>query len=252
MKRGGPDTEDVLSTLSWLALDAKYLDRARRFYEGRLGLSPVRTDDRSVAYAIGETALVLRAPGPVPRGGLHVHYAFTTPQEGYETWEDRFAGLDPEEASFGSYRSLYVDDPDAHCVEVGDNGEPPGGPDDDSGDGRDSGPDEAPLTGIFEVVLEVESLDRARAFYESLGFEAVDEGTDRPRVRLRGPFDLELWEPHLGLADARGGVHVDLGFDCTDREGAVAAVREEALSVVRVDEGTRVRDPDGHYLTFVD
>lgn len=230
----------MLTALSWLALEVKYLSRSRAFYEGDLGLTPIEEADDAVVYAAGETDLVLRTPRRVPRGGLHVHYAFSTPREGYEAWERRLTGLDPDEASFGSYQSLYVDDPDDHCVEVGNNGERS---DEDAPDA---------LTGIFEVVLEVESLPRARRFYEALGFEAVDEGENRPRVRLRGPFDLELWEPHLGLADARGGVHVDLGLATDDVEAAVDAVREDALAVERVDEGVRVRDPDGHYLTLLD
>ena len=79
----------------------------------------------------------------------------------------------------------------------------------------------AAVTGLVEVVLEVESLDRAMAFYRALGMEVVDRGANRKRVRLSaGPFDFELWEPHLGLADARGGVHVDLGF-AADVERAV-------------------------------
>jgi catechol-2,3-dioxygenase len=240
----------MLSALSWLALEVKYLDRARPFYEQRLGLTPVRSSDRAVVYRAGETELHLRAPGPVPRGGLHVHYAFSTPPAAYETWNQRFADLDPDEVSFGRYQSLYVDDPDDHCVEVGNNGE--AADTEETGD-REGGADGAPLTGIFEVVLEVESLARAQSFYESLGFDVVDEGADRPRARLRGPFDLELWEPHLGLADARGGVHVDLGFACPDPTAAVDAVREAACDVEDLaDGGTRVRDADGHYLTFHD
>ena len=234
----------MLASLSWLALEVKYLGRSRAFYEDRMGLSPVRTADSEVAYAAGETDVVLRTPGNVPRGGLHVHYAFSTPPDAYGAWRERLAGFDPESVSFGRYESLYVDDPDDHCVEVGNNG------DADNDLGGDGG--ETPLTDIFEVVLEVESLARSRPLYESLGFDVVDVGNRRPRVRLRGPFDLELWEPQLGLADARGGVHVDLGFETTDHDAAVDAVRDEALSVERVDAGTRVRDPDGHYLTFLE
>lgn len=242
----------MLASLSWLALEVKYLGRSRAFYEDRLGLAPVRTADAEVVYAAGETDVVLRPPGDVPRGGLHVHYAFSTPPDAYGAWRERLAGFDPESVSFGRYESLYVDDPDDHCVEVGNNGERDG----DGGRGgdrnREAGADEAPLTGVFEVVLEVESIARSRPLYESLGFDVVDEGERRPRVRLRGPFDLELWEPQLGLADARGGVHVDLGFETTDHDAAVDAVCDEALAVEGVDGGTRIRDPDGHYLTFLE
>jgi catechol 2,3-dioxygenase-like lactoylglutathione lyase family enzyme len=117
--------------------------------------------------------------------------------------------------------------------------------------GSDDAGAEDGVTGVVEVVLEVADLDRAVAFYESLGMDVVDRGANRKRVRLTaGPFDLELWEPHLGLADARGGVHVDLGLDVDSPEMALSAVEGAVLEVERVDDAVRVRDPDGHYLTF--
>ncbi|MFC4359933.1 VOC family protein [Halobium salinum] len=274
------------SSLAHLALEVTYLDRARAFYVDHLGLDPVRETDTEVVFRVGDAELVLRRPTAVPRGGLHVHYAFSTPNGAFETWRERFADLDPEEYEFGSYRSIYVDDPDGHCVEVGDNAERSSAssrvePDDDAerssasnrpaaGDNADrspaSGPPEAgdeadrredapPLTDIFEIVLEVEDLDAAVALYETLGFEPYDRGENRRRVRLAGPFDLELWEPQLGLADARGGVHVDLALRVADPEATVVAVADRVGEAVQVDtrhgDGLRVRDPDGHYLTFV-
>ena len=240
----------ALTSLSRLALEVKYLDRARSFYVDRLGLDPVRETGTELAFSVGETELVVRRPTGVPRGGLHVHYAFTAPAAAYDDWLDRLAALDPEEMRFGSSRSLYVDDPDDHCVEIGGTGE--GGGDGD-GEGDDSAGDRAgapPLTGIFEAVLEVADLDRAEAFYRALGFEAVDRGAERRRVRLRGPFDLELWEPQLGIADARGGVHVDLGVTTDDPAAAADAVADRACAVERRDEAALVVDPDGHRVTF--
>lgn len=64
--------------------------------------------------------------------------------------------------------------------------------------------------------------------------------------------DLELWRPRLGIADARGGVHVDFGLGADDPEATAAALEESALSIESVDAGVRVRDHDGHYLTLVD
>lgn len=237
----------MLSGFAHLALEVKYLDRARAFYVDRLGLVPTRESTDEFAFDIGETTLLLRRPSTIPRGGLHTHYAFSTTETAYDAWNERLAALDPIEHTFGSYRSLYLDDPDDHCVEIG-------------GVERDTTPemdderrraDTPGLTGIFEVVLEVADLDRATARYRTLGFEVVDRGTDRRRVRLGGPVDLELWEPQLGLADARGGVHVDLGFYANDPARAV-----EALDVcgepVAIDGGYRVREADGHALTFVE
>lgn len=234
----------MLTALDHLGLEVKYLDRARAFYEGRLGLDPTSVSETAVVYTVGDTDLVLRRPTTVPRGGLHTHFAFSTAAAEYDDWVTRLSDLDPAEYSFGSYRSLYVDDPDDHCVEIG-------GIDGDETTGDDTG-----LTGIFEVVLEVEHLARSEAFYTALGFSVVDRGDERRRVRLRGPFDLELWEPQFGLADARGGVHVDLSLVVDDPAEAVAAVvawSDEPVAV-RSDgrRGLRVRDPDGHVVTFVE
>lgn len=236
----------MLTRLCRLALEVKYLGPAREFYETRLGLVPARESDTDVAYEVGETTLLLRRPTAVPRGGLHTHYAFSTTREAYDGWVERLAELDPVEFSFGSSRSVYVYDPDGNCVEIG--GTESAG---EGGDGRPSG-GAGPLTGIFEVVLEVAHLESAVERYRSLGFEVVDEGEDRRRVRLSGPVDLELWEPQLGIADARGGVHVDMTFAATDAESAVEAGGPWADGPDEVDGGLRVRDADGHVLTFRD
>lgn len=226
----------MLTALEWLALEVKYLNPAREFYETHLDLPVARAGDAEVAFAAGDTDLVLRRPGPVPRGGLHVHYALSTPADRYGEWWER---LDPHfdltEHQFGDARSLYFYDSEGNCVEIGQS--------------EDGGAD---ITGVFEVVLEVEALDPAEAFYTALGLDVVDRGDDRRRVRLTaGAFDLELWEPQLGLADARGGVHADLGFATEDPTAAAEAVVGSAASVTPTEEGVRVRDPDGHYLTFL-
>ena len=39
-------------------------------------------------------------------------------------------------------------------------------------------------------------------------------------------MELELGEPQLGLADARGGVHADLGFETADPAAAADAIDE--------------------------
>jgi catechol-2,3-dioxygenase len=231
----------MLSTLSALALEVHHLEPAADWYETHLGLDGERSEHEA-RYRIGETDLVLREPWTVPRGGLHVHYALSTPTERYDAWladlEDDF---DVVEFDFGSARSLYVDDPDGHCVEIGTGGE---------------GGDES-LIGVFEVALEVEDLARAEAFYRDLGFDVVDRGDGRERTRLQGPMALELWEPQRGIADARGGVHADLRLATSDPTEAAEAVADRACSVETVarSDGTgegayRVRDPDGHYLTF--
>jgi catechol-2,3-dioxygenase len=226
----------MLDSLRWLALETKYLDRTRSFYEQFLELETVRETDTEVAFGAGDTELVLRRPRSVPRGGLHTHYAFSTPAPAYADWWDRLSeSFDLVEHEFGSAKSLYLYDPDGNCVEIGQR--------DDEGEG---------ITGIFEVVLEVADLDRAESLYRSLGMDVMGRGDDRRRVRLTaGPFDFELWEPQLGLADARGGVHVDVGFSVADTDAAHDAIADQAGAVEHLDDGIRVRDPDGHWLTFV-
>ncbi|WP_336037529.1 VOC family protein [Halobacterium yunchengense] len=227
----------MLDALSSLALEVRSLDRAVDWYETHLGVDARRRGDREAAFDAGEATVVLREPSTVPRGGLHVHYAFATAADAYPGWRERLGRhFDLVEFDFGSARSLYVDDPDGHCVEIGT-----GGPDGD-----------APLTGVFEVVLEVEALSSAEAFYRDLGFAVADRGDGRERVRLTGPVDLELWEPQLGIADARGGVHADLAFRTADPAAAADAAADRACSVEDVDGGVRVRDPDGHYLRFTE
>ncbi|WP_224269137.1 VOC family protein [Haloprofundus salinisoli] len=260
----------MLVSLAHLGLEVKYLDRARAFYGDRLGLDAASDDGRTVVYPVGPVDLRIRRPTGVPRGGLHTHFAFSAPGDEYDRWLDHLSNLDPEEVQFGSYRSLYVDDPDDHCVEIGgtdgDDGDEADGGDDEAGERRDASGGPTPsLTGVFEVVLEVTDLDAAERRYAELGFEVVDRGEKRRRVRLRGPgerrqrspfrpFDLELWEPQLGLADARGGVHVELGLVVDDPDAAAEAFSEFACESLPTesDGDRRLRDSDGHVLTFVD
>jgi catechol-2,3-dioxygenase len=229
----------MLSGLRWLALEVKYLDRATSFYEAFLDLDVVRETDTEAALAVGGAELRLRTPGGVPRGGLHTHYALAIPEAAYDAWYDRLDGrFDLEEATFGDAKSLYFYDVDGNCVELGQ---------------RDVSDPDGGVAGLFEVVLEVETLEPATDFYQRLGFETVDRGGDRRRVRLStGDLDLELWEPQLGIADGRGGVHVDLGVAADDPAAAAEAVAGDAIAVTDVESGVRIRDPDGHYVTLVE
>jgi catechol-2,3-dioxygenase len=224
----------MLDSLAWLALETKALDRARAFYAETLDLPVRETTNAAIRFAAGDVDLVVRRPTAVPRGGVHTHFAFAVPADEYEAWWDRLDGrFELEEHRFGSMRSLFLYDPDGNCVELGQ---------------RDvAGPG---IGGIFEIVLEVADLDRAERFYRDLGFSVMDRGDGRRRVRLTGPVDLELWEPQLGIADARGGVHVDVGITSPDPAAAVEAVADRTRSVDSVDDGRRVRDPDGHVMTL--
>ncbi|MFP9193548.1 VOC family protein [Natronosalvus vescus] len=252
----------MLTGLAWLGLEVKYLEPARRFYEETLELS-VRLDGRShpalvaasgatdtddgistdtndgegdaVVFRAGESDIVLRRPTSLPRGGVHTHFACSIPAAEYDDWWERLDGAyDLDEHTFGDARSLYLYDPDGNCVELGQT--------------EVAGPG---IDGIFEIVLEVADLEAAEARYAELGFETVDRGDDRQRVRMNGPMALELWEPQLGLADARGGLHVDLGFETDDLEAVEKALGRNVCSLERTDSRLVARDPDGHHLTFL-
>ncbi|WP_338728740.1 VOC family protein [Haladaptatus sp. DJG-WS-42] len=225
----------MFSSLRWLALEVKYLAPAVSFYREHLGLSVRGERETEVALAVGDADLILRAPSSVPRGGLHTHYAFSTPADEYDDWWNTLSQhFDLTEFQFGAAKSLYFYDLEGNCVEIGQ--------------ATDEG---AGITGIFEIVLEVEDLDRAVSFYTDLGLSIRDRGDNRRRVRLdAGPFDIELWEPQLGLADARGGVHVDIGVTAADATTKVESITDQALSVRETETGYVIRDPDGHYLTI--
>lgn len=227
----------MLDGLRWLALEVKYLDRVQSFYEAFLDLDVRSTSENEVALGVGETDLVLRRPQGVPRGGLHTHYALSIPRDEYDSWFERLdERFDVVEHTFGDAKSLYFYDTEGNCVELGQS--------DVAGPGID---------GMFEVVFEVADLDRAQSLYERLGFETVDEGDGRKRTRMTaGSFDIELWEPQLGLADARGGVHVDVGIATEEAEDIVGRVREEVTTVTEIPDGYRLRDPDGHYLSLIE
>ena len=227
----------MLGSCAWLALEVRDREPVAAFYRERLDLPVIETTATETVLDAGTSTVILRRPDAVPRGGLHTHYAFSIPAATYDNWRDRLGdSFDLTEMDFGGARSLYLDDPAGNCVELGQR--------DVSGPGID---------GIFELVLEVTDLERAADLYTTLGFEVVDRGEERRRVRLTtGDLDLELWEPQVGIADGRGGVHVDWGLRVGDAAAVIDRVRDRVQLIEAVDDGVRILDPDGHYLTLVD
>ncbi|MFP4590047.1 MAG: fosmidomycin resistance protein [Halobacteriales archaeon] len=232
----------MIRRLAWLAVEAGPPTPTVDFYERLVGLPPDGTTAvdpaRLVAsYRLGDGRLELRSPDGNPPVGRHTHFAIEVAANRYDGLYGRFERHGPvTERTFGGNRSVYLLDPAGHVVEFGERPELDGA----FGD-------------IFEVVLEVEDRDRACDRYLRLGLEPVDQGTDRPRVRLTGAFDLELWEPHRGIAGARGGSNVELGLVVDDPEAAVAAIAGSSASPDAHDGGGLVvTDPDGHRLVFLE
>ncbi len=77
-----------------------------------------------------------------------------------------------------------------------------------------------PVVGLFEIVLEVQDLERAERFYhDDIGLPIVDRWTDdRPAtwLALGNESFLSLWPPETGGAagihGCRGGAHVHLAL----------------------------------------
>src|SRR5262252_9275196 len=118
---------------------ALYVDdvaRARAFYEGVLGLSPIYQDTRLTAYAVGGRSVLLlfrrgasvetvHMPGgtiPPHDGSGPLHVAFAIGADELTEWEDRLRGHDVAIEGRTDWRrggrSIYFRDPDGHLLEL--------------------------------------------------------------------------------------------------------------------------------------
>ncbi len=223
-------------SLDWLTLTGADIEQLASYYREILELSPRRADHQIAGppsthvFDTPPGALCLRELTAMPNGGIHTHFAIRVTPDRYGQLHERLSETEPViERTFGGRRSLYRIDPAGHCVEFGED------------------PELASAVGpVFEVVLEVSDLDLAVDRYRPLGFDPIDSDDTRPRRRLRGPFDLELWEPHLGIANARGGCHVDLGLTVTDPHAAARHLAPSGKTPTQRDGRLFVRDGDGH------
>lgn len=223
----------MLSKLLWLGLEAKTLDESRKFYSEKLNLEIEDENENEIVFRVGDTNLILRTPSIIPRGGVHTHFAFST--GGYEEWRNKLTDCIVEERDFKNSKSLYFYDPFCNCVEIGERGQT-----------KD-------LDGIFEIVLEVEDLTKSIEFYKKLGMDSLNSQDKRPRERLiSNAVDLEIWEPHIGIAGGQGGLHVDMGFKVENTDKLSQNIKKEALSVKNIKQGIQIKDPDGHYLTLLE
>jgi catechol 2,3-dioxygenase-like lactoylglutathione lyase family enzyme len=115
-----------------------------------------------------------------------------------------------------------------------------------------------PVTGVSELVLEVEDLEAAEAFYaEVLGLPVVERWPAREAIWLMAGerTRIGLWRPQVGLAGGRGGLHVHFAMhiEDADYDSAVAMLRErgEDVEEIAFDGAGRaayVTDPDGNVV----
>jgi catechol-2,3-dioxygenase len=118
-----------------------------------------------------------------------------------------------------------------------------------------------PVSGISELVLEVDDLESARRFYRDvLGFEETlyGEGAEGRYWYLVGDTArLGLWTEQVGLAGGRGGAHVHYAFHVEDSEidSIKARIEENDADVegpIQLGPGRAiyVTDPDGNVVEF--
>jgi catechol 2,3-dioxygenase-like lactoylglutathione lyase family enzyme len=121
-----PDPPPVTG-ISELVLEVFDLDAARRFYRDVLGFEETLYGEGAEGrywYLVGETARLGLWTEQIGlaggRGGAHVHYAFSVPDEEIDRLRGRIeqAGSDVEgPIQLGPGRAIYVTDPDGNVVE---------------------------------------------------------------------------------------------------------------------------------------
>lgn len=117
-----------------------------------------------------------------------------------------------------------------------------------------------PVTGVSELVLEVVDLEASERFYSGvLGLPVVERWGDREVawVMAGDRTRIGLWRPHVGLARARGGVHVHFAMHLPEEEyeASIGRLRDEGVTVEehQFDSygGSRaayLTDPDGNVV----
>ena len=116
------------------------------------------------------------------------------------------------------------------------------------------------MTGVSELVLEVEDLEAAERFYaDVLGFPVVERWEDREAVWVMAGdrTRIGLWRPQVGIAGGRGGSHVHYAMHVPVEyyDAAVQRLREHGYEPEEhrfdgYDESRAayVTDPDGNVV----
>jgi SAM-dependent methyltransferase len=113
-----------------------------------------------------------------------------------------------------------------------------------------------PVTGVSELVLEVEDLAAAEGFYAGvLGLPVVERWAEREAIWVMAGdrTRIGLWRPQVGIAGGRGGEHVHFALHLAERDfdTAVARLREAGFDPYvqerrRSSKSVYVDDPDGN------
>ena len=115
-----------------------------------------------------------------------------------------------------------------------------------------------PVTGVSELVLEVDDLEAAEEFYSGvLGLPVVERWPGREAIWVMAGerTRIGLWRPQVGLAGGRGGAHVHFAMHIGEHEydSAVALLRERDAEVEEIafdgaGRAAYVTDPDGNVV----
>jgi ubiquinone/menaquinone biosynthesis C-methylase UbiE/catechol 2,3-dioxygenase-like lactoylglutathione lyase family enzyme len=113
-----------------------------------------------------------------------------------------------------------------------------------------------PVTGVSELVLEVDDLAAAERFYSGvLGLPVVERWAEREAIWVMAGdrTRIGLWRPQVGIAGGRGGEHVHFALQVADDafDAAVARLREAGLDPYvqarrRDSRSVYVDDPNGN------
>jgi catechol 2,3-dioxygenase-like lactoylglutathione lyase family enzyme len=115
-----------------------------------------------------------------------------------------------------------------------------------------------PVTGVSELVLEVQDLAAAEAFYSGvLGLPVVDRWPSREAIWVMAGerTRIGLWRPQVGLAGGRGGAHVHFAMHLAEEQIDAARARIEAaghavqeIAFEGAGRAIYVDDPDGNVV----